>query len=160
METRKRKTAASPASSAALAALLCLLATLRSPRAEGGSSGDSDQSLYPLCEDLVPARIREKYLAEMSFHPQDIFSPDSFCEFANGKQTLSIIYRCIKGATFPAPALDPKNEAAVPTLGRWAYRSADKNGQFLRFVDDDTPCLISVFANGGYPWDSVPALAR
>ena len=159
METRKRKPTAL---SATLAVQLCLLTTLfpSDSHAESPNPTPSDQRLYPLCDDLVPARVRQKYLAGMAALPQNMNSYDTLCEFASEKQAMSVVYRCIHGESFSAKPLNPKTETAVSSVGRFAYRSADKKGPILTFADDDTPCLISLFARGEYQWDSMPPLAR
>jgi hypothetical protein len=53
----------------------------RLARAEVTATADADQSLYPLCDELVPRATREKYFKGMSILPVDMYSHDTFLQF-------------------------------------------------------------------------------
>jgi hypothetical protein len=145
---------------AALAAGCALLPCTVQAAVPDAAPAYQDDSLYPLCDELIPARLREKHLKGMSVLPPVLNSRDTFCDFASGSQSVSVTYRCRKDAAFPTRKLDATKEKEIRGLGRFAYSSSESGKPTVNFLDDDTPCAVLVFSTGGYDVEAMTALAR
>lgn len=140
---------------------LALVLVLASPCLAAAAGPDQpDDRRYPLCTDLVPSWIWKKHLAGMSWRPTGITNQGTSCEFVDGGRRVTLVYECIKGRTFPRPKLNPPTEQEIPALGRFAFRTVEREGSRIDFVDDDTPCRIGVYPSGGGAVDALVALAR
>jgi hypothetical protein len=145
---------------AALAVAGALLPSTTQAAVPDAAPASHDDSLYPRCDELIPTRLREKYLKGLSSLPLDMYSRDTPCDFSKGPESVSVSYRCRKNTVFSGRKLDSAKETEIRGLGRFAYRSADSKGPFLNFIDDDTPCTIGVFVTRAFGVDAMVAFAR